>query len=147
MADVVWLPALYLIVRCPENIGWSRKLKLFSKKEMFSHLLLLPSSGPINEITGRLVTQKIQKVVKNTSLAIWNNINGISTWIQLPCLQEIYNGLIENVNIELYNALHNHMVNKRMLTKDLRNGMTLVSMYNNQKLHINHYPNGVSLFI
>ncbi|XP_032070543.1 periostin isoform X3 [Thamnophis elegans] len=57
--------------------------------------------------------------------------------------REIYNGLIENVNIELYNALHNHMVNKRMLTKDLRNGMTLVSMYNNQNLHINHYPNGV----
>ncbi|XP_026531274.1 periostin isoform X4 [Notechis scutatus] len=57
--------------------------------------------------------------------------------------REIYNGLIENVNIELYNALHNHMVNRRMLTKDLRNSMTLVSMYNNQKLHINHYPNGV----
>jgi len=38
------------------------------------------------------------------------------------------------------------MVNKRMLTKDLKNGMTLVSMYNDQKLLINHYPNGVSLF-
>ncbi|XP_061495176.1 periostin isoform X4 [Rhineura floridana] len=57
--------------------------------------------------------------------------------------REIHSGLIENVNIELYNALHNHMVNKRMLTKDLRNGMTLVSMYNDLKLHINHYPNGV----
>ncbi|CAI5796403.1 periostin isoform X4 [Podarcis lilfordi] len=57
--------------------------------------------------------------------------------------REIHEGLIENVNIELYNALHNHMVNKRMLTKDLRNGMDLVSMYDNQKLHINHYPNGV----
>ncbi|XP_062975065.1 periostin isoform X2 [Elgaria multicarinata webbii] len=57
--------------------------------------------------------------------------------------REIHSGLIENVNIELYNALHNHMVNKRMLTKDLRNGMSLVSMYNDQKLHINHYPNGV----
>ncbi|XP_060092750.1 periostin isoform X4 [Heteronotia binoei] len=56
---------------------------------------------------------------------------------------EIHSGLIENVNIELYNALHNHMVNKRLLTKDLRNGLTVVSMYNNQKLHINHYPNGV----
>ncbi|XP_042307965.1 periostin isoform X3 [Sceloporus undulatus] len=56
---------------------------------------------------------------------------------------EIHSGLIENVNIELYNALHNHMVNKRLLTKDLRNGMTVVSMYNNQDLHINHYPNGV----
>ncbi|XP_044308407.1 periostin [Varanus komodoensis] len=57
--------------------------------------------------------------------------------------REIHSGLIENVNIELYNALHSHMVNKRMLTKDLKNGMSLMSMYNNQKLHINHYPNGV----
>nr|XP_056703905.1 periostin [Euleptes europaea] len=57
--------------------------------------------------------------------------------------REIHDGLIENVNIELYNALHNHMVNKRLLTKDLRNGLTVVSMYNDQTLHINHYPNGV----
>ncbi|KAK4830694.1 hypothetical protein QYF61_012863 [Mycteria americana] len=56
---------------------------------------------------------------------------------------EIHRNLVDNVNIELYNALHHHMVNKRLLTKDLKNGMTLVSMYNDQKLHINHYPNGV----
>lgn len=60
-------------------------------------------------------------------------------------LQEIHRNLVDNVNIELYNALHHHMLNKRMLTKDLKNGMTLVSMYNGQKLLINHYPNGVSL--
>ncbi|XP_074842982.1 periostin isoform X2 [Carettochelys insculpta] len=57
--------------------------------------------------------------------------------------REIHNNLIDNVNIELYNALHNHMVNKRMLTKDLKNGLTLLSMYNDQQLFINHYPNGV----
>ncbi|KAG6931670.1 periostin [Chelydra serpentina] len=57
--------------------------------------------------------------------------------------QDIHSNLIDNVNIELYNALHNHMVNKRMLTKDLKNGLTLVSMYNDQQLFINHYPNGV----
>ncbi|NXG74644.1 POSTN protein, partial [Baryphthengus martii] len=62
-------------------------------------------------------------------------------WEQLN--SEIHRNLIYNVNIELYNALHHHMVNKRMLTKDLKNGMTLVSMYNGQKLLINHYPNGV----
>uniref|UniRef100_A0A8B9MHQ6 Periostin n=1 Tax=Accipiter nisus TaxID=211598 RepID=A0A8B9MHQ6_9AVES len=62
-------------------------------------------------------------------------------WEQLN--SEIHRNLIDNVNIELYNALHHHMVNKRMLTKDLKNGMTLVSMYNDQKLLINHYPNGV----
>uniref|UniRef100_A0A7M4FTZ5 Periostin n=1 Tax=Crocodylus porosus TaxID=8502 RepID=A0A7M4FTZ5_CROPO len=56
---------------------------------------------------------------------------------------EIHKNLIDNVNIELYNALHHHMLNKRMLTKDLKNGMTVVSMYNDLKLLINHYPNGV----
>uniref|UniRef100_A0A8D2PMY1 Periostin n=1 Tax=Zosterops lateralis melanops TaxID=1220523 RepID=A0A8D2PMY1_ZOSLA len=62
-------------------------------------------------------------------------------WDQLD--SEIHRNLVDNVNIELYNALHHHMLNKRMLTKDLKNGMTLVSMYNGQKLLINHYPNGV----
>ncbi|XP_064571865.1 periostin isoform X11 [Zonotrichia leucophrys gambelii] len=62
-------------------------------------------------------------------------------WDQLD--SETHRNLVDNVNIELYNSLHHHMLNKRMLTKDLKNGMTLVSMYNGQKLFINHYPNGV----
>ncbi|XP_009290067.1 periostin, osteoblast specific factor b isoform X3 [Danio rerio] len=56
---------------------------------------------------------------------------------------EVRNALVSNVNIELYNALHYHMVNKRLLTKDLKNGMTATSMYNDLSLHINHYSNGV----
>lgn len=54
------------------------------------------------------------------------------------------NNLVSNVNIELYNALHYHMANKRYLTKDLKNGMTITSMYQDLDLHIHHYPNGVS---
>uniref|UniRef100_A0A3Q4BL36 Uncharacterized protein n=1 Tax=Mola mola TaxID=94237 RepID=A0A3Q4BL36_MOLML len=53
------------------------------------------------------------------------------------------NALVSNVNIELYNALHYHMINKRLLTKDLKNGMTVKSMYNDLGLLINHYSNGV----
>ncbi|XP_044141097.1 periostin isoform X2 [Bufo gargarizans] len=56
---------------------------------------------------------------------------------------EIRSSLLSNVNIELLNALHFHMLNKRMLTKDLRNGMTVTSMFNNQPLLINHYTNGI----
>uniref|UniRef100_A0A672LYB5 Periostin-like n=1 Tax=Sinocyclocheilus grahami TaxID=75366 RepID=A0A672LYB5_SINGR len=56
---------------------------------------------------------------------------------------EVRNALVSNVNIELYNALHYHMVNKRLLTKDLKNGMTAASMYNDLNLLINHYSNGV----
>ncbi|CAH2225033.1 periostin-like isoform X4 [Pelobates cultripes] len=56
---------------------------------------------------------------------------------------EIRSSLLSNVNIELLNALHYHMINKRLLTKDLKNGFTFESMLNNEKLLINHYPNGI----
>ncbi|XP_060144117.1 periostin isoform X7 [Globicephala melas] len=56
---------------------------------------------------------------------------------------DIRRGLESNVNVELLNALHSHMINKRMLTKDLKNGMIVHPMYNNLGLSINHYPNGV----
>ncbi|XP_054481708.1 periostin-like isoform X2 [Anoplopoma fimbria] len=51
--------------------------------------------------------------------------------------------LVSNVNIELYNALHFHMVNGRILTKDMKNDMTVTSMYNDLGLYINHYSNGI----
>ncbi|KAF5900392.1 periostin-like isoform X2, partial [Clarias magur] len=56
---------------------------------------------------------------------------------------EMRAALVSNVNIELYNALHYHMANKRFLTKDLKDGLTIRSMYNDLTLHINHYSNGV----
>ncbi|KAM9320579.1 periostin isoform 2-T2 [Gastrophryne carolinensis] len=56
---------------------------------------------------------------------------------------EIRASLLNNVNIELLNALHYHMLDKRMLTKDLKNGMSLTSMFNKQTLLINHYTNGI----
>lgn len=59
--------------------------------------------------------------------------------------QTVRSALVSNVNIELYNALHYHMVNRRLLTKDLKNDMTATSMYNDLGLYINHYSNGVSL--
>lgn len=52
--------------------------------------------------------------------------------------------LVSNVNVELKNALHFHMVNRRLLTKDLKNDISLSSMYNKLGLYINHYSNGVS---
>uniref|UniRef100_A0A7N6AD33 Periostin, osteoblast specific factor b n=1 Tax=Anabas testudineus TaxID=64144 RepID=A0A7N6AD33_ANATE len=57
--------------------------------------------------------------------------------------EETRSALISNVNIELYNALHYHMVNKRLLTKDLKNNRKVTSMYNDLGLYINHYSNGV----
>lgn len=53
--------------------------------------------------------------------------------------------LLSNVNVELKNALRFHMVNRRLLTKDLKNDITISSMYNQLGLYINHYSNGVSV--
>ena len=57
------------------------------------------------------------------------------------------NALVSNVNVELYNALHYHMSNQRLLTKDLKNRMMVPSMYNDLGLYINHYPNGVRIIL
>ncbi|XP_062392406.1 periostin [Sardina pilchardus] len=48
-----------------------------------------------------------------------------------------------SVDVELKNALHYHMTNKRLVTKDLKNDLTLKSMHNSHGLRINHYSNGV----
>lgn len=52
--------------------------------------------------------------------------------------------LVSNVNVELKNALRFHMVDRRLLTKDLKNDVTISSMYNKLGLYVNHYSNGVS---
>ncbi|XP_029303838.1 periostin-like [Cottoperca gobio] len=62
-------------------------------------------------------------------------------WDQVE--SSVRSALVSNVNIELYNALHYHMVNRRLLTKDLKNDMTVTSMYNKLGLYINHYSNGI----
>uniref|UniRef100_A0A8C5PY00 Transforming growth factor-beta-induced protein ig-h3 n=1 Tax=Leptobrachium leishanense TaxID=445787 RepID=A0A8C5PY00_9ANUR len=62
-------------------------------------------------------------------------------WAALPA--EILDALVSNVNIELLNALRYHMVDRRLLTDELRHGITLPSMYQNLEIHVHHYPNGI----
>uniref|UniRef100_A0A7M4EYL2 Transforming growth factor-beta-induced protein ig-h3 n=1 Tax=Crocodylus porosus TaxID=8502 RepID=A0A7M4EYL2_CROPO len=62
-------------------------------------------------------------------------------WASLPA--ETLDSLVSNVNIELLNALRYHMVNRRVLTDDLKHGTSLPSMYQNLSLQIHHYPNGI----
>ncbi|MFT7810151.1 transforming growth factor-beta-induced protein ig-h3 [Arapaima gigas] len=62
-------------------------------------------------------------------------------WSALPA--EILDSLVSNVNIELLNALHYHMVNRRLSSEDLKHGTTFPSMYQDSSLHIHHYPNGI----
>ena len=62
--------------------------------------------------------------------------------LRLP-LQEILDALVSNVNIELLNALHYHMVDRRLTSEDLKHGSSFTSMYQDFDVHIHHYPNGV----
>ncbi|KAM4589245.1 periostin, osteoblast specific factor b isoform 2-T2 [Fundulus diaphanus] len=111
-----------------------------------------PAVAPIDHVYGSLA------LVKATSTQNYADISKLKPEIEGPgsftlfapsneaweLLDEtVRNALVSNVNIELYNALHYHMVNKRLLTKDLKNGVTPTSMYNDLGLYINHYSNGV----
>uniref|UniRef100_A0A673VM34 Transforming growth factor-beta-induced protein ig-h3 n=1 Tax=Salmo trutta TaxID=8032 RepID=A0A673VM34_SALTR len=62
-------------------------------------------------------------------------------WAALPT--EILDALVSNVNIELLNALHYHMVNRRLTSEDLKHGSAFPSMYQDFNVHIHHYPNGI----
>ncbi|XP_039986857.1 periostin, osteoblast specific factor b isoform X3 [Xiphias gladius] len=111
-----------------------------------------PAVAPIDHVYGTL------GLVKATSTQRYSDISKLrpeiegsgsytffapsnEAWESLD--ETVRSALVSNVNIELYNALHYHMANKRLLTKDLKNGMTVTSMYNDLGLYINHYSNGV----
>uniref|UniRef100_A0A8C9ZNB0 Periostin, osteoblast specific factor b n=1 Tax=Sander lucioperca TaxID=283035 RepID=A0A8C9ZNB0_SANLU len=110
-----------------------------------------PAVAPIDHVYGTL------GLVKATSTQKYSDVSKLRPEIEGPgsftffapsneaweLLDESRSALVSNVNIELYNALHYHMANKRLLTKDLKNGMTVTSMYNDLGLQINHYSNGV----
>uniref|UniRef100_A0A3P9I984 Periostin n=1 Tax=Oryzias latipes TaxID=8090 RepID=A0A3P9I984_ORYLA len=111
-----------------------------------------PAVAPIDHVYGSLGIVKASSTQKYADISkVRPEIEGSGSftffapsneaWELLD--EDVRNALVSNVNIELYNALHYHMANKRLLTKDLKNGMTITSMYNDLDLHINHYSNGV----
>lgn len=111
-----------------------------------------PAVAPIDHVYGTLglvkatTTQQYSDMSKlreeiegKGSFTMFAPSNG--AWEELdPAVRA---ALVSNVNIELYNALHFHMVNRRLLTKDMKDGMRVTSMYNDLGLYINHYSNGV----
>uniref|UniRef100_A0A3Q3IGB1 Transforming growth factor-beta-induced protein ig-h3 n=1 Tax=Monopterus albus TaxID=43700 RepID=A0A3Q3IGB1_MONAL len=62
-------------------------------------------------------------------------------WDALP--SEILDSLVSNVNIELLNTLHYHMVNRRLTSEELKHGSSFPSMYQDFPVHIQHYSNGI----
>ncbi|XP_069387297.1 transforming growth factor-beta-induced protein ig-h3 [Paralichthys olivaceus] len=62
-------------------------------------------------------------------------------WAALPT--EILDALVSNVNIELLNTLHYHMVNRRLTSEELKHGSSFASMFQDFHVHIHHYSNGI----
>ncbi|KAG5844647.1 hypothetical protein ANANG_G00164710 [Anguilla anguilla] len=111
-----------------------------------------PAVAPIDNIYGTLGLVKATTTQKYSDMSkLREEIEGPGSYTMFAPSNdawdlldpEVRGGLVSNVNIELYNALRYHMVNRRLLTKDLKNGITLTSMYQDLGLYINHYSNGV----
>ncbi|XP_072485974.1 transforming growth factor-beta-induced protein ig-h3 [Notamacropus eugenii] len=99
--------------------------------------------GIVGSTTTQLYTDRTEKLRPEMegpgSFTIFAPSN--EAWATLPA--EVLDSLVSNVNVELLNALRYHMVDRRVLTDDLKHGTTLTSMYQNSDIHIHHYPNGI----
>ncbi|XP_069576801.1 periostin isoform X2 [Brachyistius frenatus] len=111
-----------------------------------------PAVAPIDHVYGTLGLVKATATQQYSDISkLREEIEGKGSFTMFAPSNEawdqldptIRSALVSNVNIELYNALHFHMVNTRLLTKDMKNGQTVTSMYNDLGLHINHYSNGI----
>ncbi|XP_044515874.1 transforming growth factor-beta-induced protein ig-h3 [Gracilinanus agilis] len=99
--------------------------------------------GIVGSTTTQLYTDRTEKLRPEMegpgSFTIFAPSN--EAWAALSA--EVLDSLVSNVNIELLNALRYHMVDRRVLTDELKHGTTLTSMYQNSDIHIHHYPNGI----
>uniref|UniRef100_A0A3B5QRU9 Periostin n=1 Tax=Xiphophorus maculatus TaxID=8083 RepID=A0A3B5QRU9_XIPMA len=109
-----------------------------------------PAVAPIDNVYNTLGLVKAATTQQYSDISkLRQEIEGTGTFTVFAPSNEAWDELnpvsdvADNVNIELFNALHYHMVNHRLMTKDMKNGMTVTSMYNDQGILINHYPNGV----
>ncbi|KAL6098698.1 postn [Pungitius sinensis] len=111
-----------------------------------------PAVAPIDHVYGTLGLIKATTTQQYSDMAkLREEIEGRGSFTMFAPSNDAWDlvdstvrsALVSNVNIELYNALHFHMVNHRILTKDMKNDMTFTSMYNDLGLYINHYSNGI----
>ncbi|XP_056140364.1 periostin-like isoform X2 [Lampris incognitus] len=111
-----------------------------------------PAVAPIDSVYGTLGLVKATVTQHHADISkLREEIEGKGSFTMFAPSNEAWKqldptvraALVSNVNIELYNALHHHMLNRRLLTKDLKNDMEVTSMYNGLGLHINHYSNGI----
>ncbi|XP_037604671.1 periostin-like isoform X5 [Sebastes umbrosus] len=111
-----------------------------------------PAVAPIDHVYGTLGLVKATTTQQYAEMSqLREEIEGRGSYTMFAPSNEAWDrvepdvraALESNVNIELYNALHFHMVNRRILTKDMKNDMSVTSMYNDLGIYINHYSNGI----
>ncbi|XP_077447618.1 periostin-like isoform X1 [Stigmatopora argus] len=111
-----------------------------------------PAVAPIDHVYGTLGLVKALDAQRYADLSkLREEIEGKGSFTMFAPSDDAWNrlepsvrsALVSNVNKELYNALRMHMVNSRLLTKDMKDGLTVTSMYDDMGLNINHYSNGV----
>uniref|UniRef100_A0A8C1U017 Periostin, osteoblast specific factor a n=1 Tax=Cyprinus carpio TaxID=7962 RepID=A0A8C1U017_CYPCA len=112
-----------------------------------------PAVAPIDTVYGTLdlVQAKITQQYSDQS-KLREELDGAGSytmfapsddaWKEFDPVSQIPSALVSR-NTELYDSLCYHVVNKRLLTKDLKNDMILQSINDNHDLYINHYSNGV----
>ncbi|XP_077361850.1 periostin-like isoform X2 [Festucalex cinctus] len=111
-----------------------------------------PAVAPIDHVYGTLGLVKARMTQEYADISkLREEIEGRGSFTMFAPSNDAWDhldtnvrsALVSNVNKELYNALRFHMVNSRLLTKDMKDGMSVTSMNDDLGLHINHYSNGV----
>ncbi|XP_076876243.1 periostin isoform X2 [Brachyhypopomus gauderio] len=110
-----------------------------------------PAAAPIDTVYGTLGVVKADVTKKySDQCKLREEIQGAGSYTMFAPSDDAWELLdatrkreLQNNAQTLYAALTYHMVNRRLLTKDLKNDMTLESMHNKQGLYINHYSNGI----
>ncbi|TNN63513.1 Periostin [Liparis tanakae] len=96
-----------------------------------------PAVAPIDHVYGTLGLVKASTTQQYSDISkLREEIEGKGSFTMFAPSNDAWDlvesdvraALVGNVNIELYNALHFHMVNRRILTKDMKNDMTFTSM-------------------
>ncbi|XP_019727258.1 periostin isoform X3 [Hippocampus comes] len=111
-----------------------------------------PAVAPIDHVYGTLGLVKALQTQQYADLSnLREEIEGRGSftlfapsndaWDRLDA--SVRSALVGNVNKELYHTLRFHMLNRRLLTKDMKDGMSVASAYDDLGLRINHYANGV----
>uniref|UniRef100_A0AAV2JB03 Periostin n=1 Tax=Knipowitschia caucasica TaxID=637954 RepID=A0AAV2JB03_KNICA len=111
-----------------------------------------PAVAPIDHVYGTLALVKAATTQRYTDLSgVSEELQGQGSYTLFAPSDDAWNdiGSVRRYDLEsspstdLLNVLHHHMVKRRLLTKDLKDGLTVKSMHRDQGLLINHYPNGV----